>query len=164
MKGTFVNRILIYFIQRTWKYNFWNKTHWLCSKKIKKKTNRNTNTPTPNTPTCKTHPTGICIHMKGCVYYATGDVRIVNMQWRIHPQFAGDIQVVYPQLHSWELLRGKWSLLLLPMQGCQLVRIFRISYGKSVQIRKYDLCHSEYGLRKKKKKKTTAERDYDRCR
>ena len=38
-------------------------------------------------------------------------------------------------------------------QGCQLVRIFRISYGKSVQIRKYDLCHSEYGLRKKKKKK-----------
>ena len=41
------------------------------------------------------------------------------------------------------------------VQGCQLVWIFRISYGKSVQIRKYDLCHSEYGLRKKKTKTKT---------
>ena len=45
------------------------------------------------------------------------------------------------------------------LQGCQLVRIFRISYGKSVQIRKYDLCHSEYGLRKKKKKKKRLQKE-----
>ena len=27
-----------------------------------------------------------------CVNYAIGDVRIVNMQWLIYPQFARDIQ------------------------------------------------------------------------
>ena len=38
--------------------------------------------------------------------YATGDVHIVNMQWWIYPQFAGDIiQVVYPQSGPSEAVR-----------------------------------------------------------
>ena len=44
--------------------------------------------------------------------YATGDVHVVNMQWWIYPQFAGDIQVVYPQMHSWELFWSKWSVIV----------------------------------------------------
>ena len=35
----------------------------------------------PHTPTCKTRHMEMCIHMKVC-NYATGDLRIVNMQWR----------------------------------------------------------------------------------
>ena len=49
--------------------------------------------------------------------YATGDVCIVNMQWQIYPQFAGDTQVVCPQLHSWELFRGKRSMFVTYANG-----------------------------------------------
>ena len=55
-------------------------------------------------------------HEKLC-NYATGNVHIVNMQWQIYPQFAGDIQVVYPQLYNWELFRGKWSLFITYANG-----------------------------------------------
>ena len=66
-----------------------------------------THTPTP-TPT-PTPPLLVKPVNQG--YEKCGTMQLgMYLLWRIYPQLTGDIHVVYPHLHTWDLFSGKRSL------------------------------------------------------
>ena len=74
------------------------------------------NTHTHNPSLLVKHVNQGYVHTWKVCNYVNEDVFFVNMKWWLYPHLP-EIQVVYLNLHSWELFRGKWSLFVTFANG-----------------------------------------------